>query len=204
MSEIAQQDGNPQPARKPDRFLRWPLIVVLAVTALWVVILGFFPVFLFMLVVFSGLPAIFLFGAGVAATLVAIAAARRKSWRRAVSAAVLPLAMIAAALDFTGFNQLCAEVGDRAHFYLKRSEYLAEVGATRKPGEPVLRVWNWGGMFWSTKGVVYDESDEIALPPDQQSVAWKNRASSRRGELACGGYGFEPLGAHFYLAYFPC
>jgi hypothetical protein len=204
MSEIARQNGNAQSAKRPDSFVRWPLIVVLVVSALWAVVVGFFPLLLFMLIFVFWLPAVLLLGAGMAATLVAVAAARHKAWRRAVSAAVLPVAMVAIALNFTGFSQLCREVGDHVHFYLERSEYLAEVRATRNLGQPVLKVWNWGGMIWSSKGVVYDESDEIALPPEQQSAAWKNRVGRSGGELVCRDYGFEPMGSHFYLAYFPC
>ena len=203
MSDVAQRNGNAS-AKKPDKIVLWPIIVGLVFTALWAVIVSFDPVLLFMLVVNFSVPATLLLGAGLAATLVAIAAARRKAWRRAVSAAVLPAAIIAAGLNFTAFSRLCVEVGDRVHFYLKQSEYMGEVRAERSPGEPVLKVWNWGGMLLSSKGVVYDESDEIALPADQQSAEWKNRVSRSGGELACNGYGFEPLGAHFYLAYFPC
>jgi hypothetical protein len=209
MSEVAHQNGKAQPAKKPDRFVLWPLIVVLMVSVLWAVVIGFFPGLLFILVfefsrpgVLLLLPGMLLFGAGIAATLVAIAAARREAWRRAVSAAVLPVAMVAVALNFSGFSQLCREAGDRLHFYVMRPSYLAQVAATPSLGHPRLLIWNWGGMVFSSKGVVYDESDEIALPAEQQSIEWKTNPGL--GELACGGYGFEPMGDHLYLAWFPC
>src|SRR5205823_6932000 len=52
----------------------------------------------------------------------------------------------------------------------------------------------WGG-FGVGHGVVYDESDEIALP--EQSAAWKMRVAST--EVGMFGAAMAPLGDHFYL-----
>jgi hypothetical protein len=50
--------------------------------------------------------------------------------------------------------------------------------------------------------VVYDESDEIALPPGNQSAAWK--ANPDLGELSCGNWDARRLSSHFYLVGFLC
>jgi len=46
--------------------------------------------------------------------------------------------------------------------------------------------FNWGGMLFAFRGVVYDET-EIALPSGHQSAAWKRRM--RKADLTCGGDG---------------
>jgi hypothetical protein len=61
-------------------------------------------------------------------------------------------------------------------------------------------------MMFASKGVVYDETDEIALPPGHQSAAWKSRM--RKTDLTCGGDGpigrVEPVGGHHYVTSFGC
>jgi len=189
-----------------DRIVAWPIILTVAVPLAWAMIVGFFPILLFGLVIIgvsSGIPltaalaVIALFPA-----IIAVRSILRGRWRRGISYAVLPIAALAIAFDVGGFMNLSREVGDRTHFYLMRTQYLAEVAANPSDGQPRLRVWNWGGMLWSSAGVVYDESDEIMRPAADQSADWKSRANN--SELACGNYGFEPMGGHFYLAYFPC
>ena len=63
-------------------------------------------------------------------------------------------------------------------------------------------MFNWGGDIAITIGVVYDESDEVILPADHQSEAWKLRVA--QNELSCDGYTVQPMGGHFYLAEFRC
>lgn len=57
-------------------------------------------------------------------------------------------------------------------------------------------------LIWSSRGVVYDESDEIALPLGRQSAAWLDKA--RKTELGCGHWNENRLWSHYYLVSFPC
>jgi hypothetical protein len=189
-----------------DKIILWPIILTVVVSLAWAIAVGFFPLVLFALVIFglsSGIPlAAALAVVAVFPAIAVVRSALRGRWRRAISYAVPAVVAVVVALDVDGFAKLSREAGDRAHFYLMRPQYVAEVAAKPSDGQPRLRVWNWGGMVWSSKGVVYDESDEIMRPVADQTADWKSRA--RNSELACDGYGVESLGNHFYLAYFPC
>jgi hypothetical protein len=134
--------------------------------------------------------------AAIAALFISVVAARRAAWRRAASAAVLPL--IVAVAFSTHFSTPIRMAGDELRFALARGNYLAEVATLAPSDEPHLKVWNWGGFIFS-RGVVYDESDEIAAPT--QSLAWKERAKT--SELSCG-FGFRPKGDHLYRVWFHC
>jgi len=67
-------------------------------------------------------------------------------------------------------------------------------------GEPRLAIFSWDGIS-IVRAIVYDESDEIVLPADQQSEGWKRRAA--KTELSCGFTG-APLGDHFYIVVMGC
>jgi hypothetical protein len=55
-------------------------------------------------------------------------------------------------------------------------------------------------------GVVYDETDQIALPPGRQSRAWMARMKAT--DVLCGQDRFEgsvrALGGHYYITGFGC
>ena len=87
-------------------------------------------------------------------------------------------------------------------FSLTRSHYDHQVALLPIDGKPRLAVFNWGGMIWWSRGVVYDESDEIALPPGHQSAAWK--ANPNLAELSCGNWDARRLSSHYYLVGFLC
>lgn len=94
---------------------------------------------------------------------------------------------------------------DYAHFQVMRSSYDAQVAQLPNDGERYAE-FNWGGMTFASRGVVYDETDEVALPFGRQSTAWKNRM--RGTDLTCGGEGpvgtVMPLGGHYYVTAFGC
>jgi hypothetical protein len=185
-----------------DRFLLWPAIVAIVVPGL-LVILSASPLGMNFAYVMLGIPALLLgwaIAAGIAG-IGAFGAAKRQAWRRAGSSALLPAVVLAAALQLMPFVRSCAFVGDLLNFEIMRPRYLAEAAQIPADG-PRLMVFDRGGMVWASKGVVYDESDEVARPQGAQSAEWRSRASHT--ELACGGYSVRPLGGHFYLADFPC
>jgi hypothetical protein len=60
-----------------------------------------------------------------------------------------------------------AWLGLRAHLLERQSSYEAEL-ATLPTDKPRFRVFDWGGFAGINEFVVYDESDEIALPAAQR------------------------------------
>jgi hypothetical protein len=57
-------------------------------------------------------------------------------------------------------------------------------------------------MSWASRGLIYDETGQVALPKGRQSADWLAQAS--HSELSCEGYGVQSLWDHYYLASFPC
>ncbi|WP_375415512.1 hypothetical protein [uncultured Bradyrhizobium sp.] len=108
------------------------------------------------------------------------------------------------------------EVVDRHYwkFRIHKSDYQSAVQNETGPS-PKYRVFNWGnrnthlwGGGYIIEGIVYDESDEVALPLERRSFQWINRrahpSSSDRWVTtlperypACKRI-IKPLGEHFY------
>lgn len=178
-----------------DHFAIWPIALACnfpaALIGLWS---GPFDV------AFFGVP-VLLF-AWLCATLLALAmivrSARARNWRRVISWSLLTLVTVVALANAELLWQFAIETGQRIHFQVMRSSYLQDVSRLRS-GEPRFAVWLWGG-FGVGHGVVYDESDEIALP--ERSEAWKKRVSNSEVG-ACGVWGTS-LGDHFYLVRTGC
>ena len=189
----------------PSRIVLWPAAVAVAVPGFHILVRAspFGPNFLYVMLGMPGLALAWVVGA-IWGTVRLVAAARAGAWRAALAHLVLPVVVLAAASQPFATMRWLNSLGDRIHFEIMRPTYLAEVEAMRDTGEPKLALFNWGGMVWASYGVVYDASDEIALPRGQQSAAWRRRAD--HSELACDeyGYGFEPIREHFYFAGFGC
>jgi hypothetical protein len=126
----------------------------------------------------------------------------RSRWRLSALAAVLPVVVCVAGLDFWSFVRGCNYLGDVLHFVVALPYYDHIVARLPRNERPRLAVFNWGGMIWASSGLVYDESDEVALPPGKQSAKWL--ADPRLAELSCGNFGVQPLWSHYYLVSFPC
>ena len=140
--------------------------------------------------------------AGLVALIVSIRSAMRKEWRRCVMAAILPVVLLIVAFDPVRFVRSCDYLGDVIHFIAMRSTYDRTIAALPADQRPRLAVFDWGGMSFASHGLVYDESDQVALPRGRQSTDWVAKASHT--ELSCEGYGVQALWDHYYLADFPC
>ncbi|MDP9025226.1 MAG: hypothetical protein M3N13_07625 [Candidatus Eremiobacteraeota bacterium] len=96
-------------------------------------------------------------------------------------------------------------VGDVAHFFAVKPSYDKEIGMLPSDGSRFYE-FNWGGMLFASKGVVYDETDQIVMPKDRRSASWLARV--KETDLMCGGSELvapvRPLWSHYYLAYFGC
>ncbi|MGN6285598.1 MAG: hypothetical protein ACTHM2_10660 [Afipia sp.] len=133
-----------------------------------------------------------------------------RRWRRAVSAIVAP--MIA-----YGLIQLVLYLGFTPgwiRFELGKQHYLAEVEKLPRGSEPRFKVFNWGqtggaavvNIFFT---LVFDESDEIAFPPEKRSSAWSHRMTEFcPGTAMCSilkpdspthHVAIEKVSGHFYL-----
>lgn len=145
-------------------------------------------------------------------TLVAIAGSicinlALRRWRRVVSllTASLLLLILLRILAVAGITP------DSLRFAWTKQAYLAEAKRTDLPdGEPRFRTFVWDDRFrdktYST--LVYDESDEIALPNGEQSSAWQKRVQvscSEKKECVNLDPGpdeyisIRKIGEHFYI-----
>ena len=187
----------------PSRLLRWAAAIGLGVPIALVAFaaspLG--PNFFYVVV---GIPVLLFLWvlAGLAALIVSIRSAMRKEWRRCVIAAILPVVLLVVAFDPVRFVRACNYVGDVIHFVAMRSVYDRRIAALPSDQRPLVVVFDWGGMSFASRGLVYDETDQVALPRGRQSADWLAQAS--RTELSCEGYGVRALWDHYYLADFPC
>jgi hypothetical protein len=154
--------------------------------------------------VLIGIPTLLAVWAAVALWSLALGVrfALRKIWVPSCQAAILPIVVTLAGFHLEGFIRGCSYLGNVLHFVVALPYYEHVVAEMPRDGHPRLAVFNWGGMVWASYGLVYDESDEVALPPGRQSAAW--RSNPNLGELSCGGFGVERLWSHYYLASFPC
>ncbi|OWO92535.1 hypothetical protein B5E41_22530 [Rhizobium esperanzae] len=131
-----------------------------------------------------------------------------RRWRRVLSLLITPLLLLVCL-------HLLAVAGitpDSVRFALTKQAYLAEIKRADLPGaEQRFRTFVWDDTFrrktYST--LVYDESDEIALPKGAQSAAWQQRLQTfcleKKKEcvtLYPGADEFisvSKIGEHFYI-----
>jgi len=186
-----------------DPLKLWPSVVATAVP-MGLVTIRATPLGSDFLYVVLGVPGILLFWilAAVTALVVAIRSASSRRWRVLLSSAVLPAVVLMAAAQPKASIRLVNLTGDLLHFQIVRARYSAEIARMPPAAEPRLVIFDWGGWAGISNGVVYDESDEVALPARQQSSAWKARAHST--ELGCAAFAVHAIGRHFYLADFIC
>jgi hypothetical protein len=186
----------------------WPVWIAIGMPVL-LIALNSTPISLDFAFVVLGIPALLGIWAclGIWALVITVRRSRRLEWSRAAASAVLPLVILGAGVRFSAFVQFCNDGGDVVHFIAARSSYLKEIRVTQPDGEPLLLVFNRGGMIWASRGYVYDESDEVTREEPLRSARW--RALADKTELSCGYYA-EPFPGHFsftrhwYLASFNC
>jgi hypothetical protein len=78
------------------------------------------------------------------------------------------------------------------HLHFDKEDYISEaVHLPGLSGGAVFRVWDWGdtggvATAVTTYTLVYDESEEIALPVNQRSFVWKHRAMASQNRITTG------------------
>jgi hypothetical protein len=108
--------------------------------------------------------------------------------------------LLIVAFDPVRFVRSRDYAGDVIHFIAMKSSYDRTISAL--PAEQRPRLFDWGGMSFASHGLIYDETDQVALPRGRQSADWLAQASHT--ELSGEGYGVRALWDHYYLADFPC
>jgi len=185
------------PSKSADGILYWPIALALG----WpvILVLVWSAPFDF---TFVAAPLVMLLWAisVVAGLVIAVTSAYRRVWLRMLSSSVLPLTGLVVGLNIADLWGLAATAGDELHVLVMRPSYLREISALPSD-QSRFAIFNWGG-FVVSHAVVYDESDEIALPDAQHSDAWRKRVKGT--EIECGVIGFNPAGGHFYIVRLGC
>jgi hypothetical protein len=140
---------------------------------------------------------------GIRSAVLFVRVARRRSWKPSVARCIVLAGTILAIYSFFPFIWGCHYLGGAIRFAVNRSYYDQQVALLPADDKPRLGVFSWGGMSWASRALVYDESDEVALPAGQQSVAWKE---NRRylDQLTCENWKARSLWPHYYIVDFPC
>jgi hypothetical protein len=127
---------------------------------------------------------------------------RRRQWRRAVSAVVLPASVLAAMFNLHFVGRASIWVGDRLELLATLPTYSREIANLPHKQGPRIATFLWRdlnlgfGLAFGYEFLVYDESDEIALPAEQRSAAWRENAGS---DLKCRLTGVEHVFGHYYF-----
>jgi hypothetical protein len=138
------------------------------------------------------------------AVLVAVARMRRRAYRAAGVAALVPILAIAS-------YPHGRYIGDVIRFERERPSYVAALAAARAGkvednaevyvGPPLIAFFPWGGFLTTSYGVIFDETGQAAKPLTVRLEAWAGRDIPM--ELKCPG-DVLPLGGAFYVGHFTC
>ena len=91
---------------------------------------------------------------------------------------------------------------------LNEKQYVEAINLTQ-PDKNGFRFkeFLWGGFMSNPVMLVYDESDELALPQKQRSKIWWNKVGANGGvnsEFSQCQYGVQKIKSHFYVVDFGC
>ncbi|MBX9774151.1 MAG: hypothetical protein K2Y71_07025 [Xanthobacteraceae bacterium] len=146
-------------------------------------------------------------------TTIAVAKESRPTVARSIwVGAVLAVGVPVAAFWFFVLEDVSVNHPER-RFEFNRQHYVDQIVQLPETGVPRLMAFDFGStggtavanIFYT---LVYDESDEIGLPPAQRSLEWRQRACSVSSMQACLTQKSDPqryvvevksMGSHFYL-----
>jgi hypothetical protein len=109
----------------------------------------------------------------------------KRRWRRVISIIAAPIIVIS---FFNALGWLGVTI-DRIRFELGKSDYQAQVDALPAGDDGIrIKTWDWGGtggagvpnFMWM---LVYDDSDQIALPPSSWSAKWVEKTGQTGSSL---------------------
>ncbi len=138
---------------------------------------------------------------GLVGLVLAGIAFSQKAHGRMLAILVLPATALLAAINVNLVWDTSMRWGYLIHAGVMKPFYLRDID--KLPAEqPKLAAFSWGSFVDVSLGVVYDESDEIAKPPEARPPAWNQRAT---GTLAaCEVLETLPAGDHFYVVRVAC
>lgn len=86
---------------------------------------------------------------------------------------------------------------------LNEEQYLKEIMVVQADSDGYrYKAFDWGGFMLNPVDLIYDESDELALPPERRSKAWWKKVE--RSEFVACTHSAKKLKAHFYVVRFGC
>jgi hypothetical protein len=206
MNSTTPDEFLPVPDRNPsvprgieDRFLYWPIILALG----W-------PVALVLVSTapdpwaFVALLAVELFWVVTAfgAFIAALVRLRRRAWRQSASMLILSLTALAAFLNKDFIVHAVQQAGSDLQLLATLPTYSREISKLPADQGPRLRVFLWRdlngfALYLGYELLVYDESDEIALPAQERSQGWKEKAAAT--DLHCRLGVVRHAFGHFYF-----
>jgi hypothetical protein len=144
-----------------DRFTFLPLLFAIFTLFLlgW---LSSYPALVMLLLVWGLALAAPVLIAVMALLPILVNSVRRKRWRRLASWTTLPIVLAATIAMPNLVLGFFGRIGDYLHFLANKSSYDAEVAAL--PSESHLRIFDWGGWAGINTFLIYDGTDQIALP----------------------------------------
>ena len=142
-------------------------------------------------------------------TMALIRNAVLRRWRRVSSVLVAPIAACAlfVVAGAAGVNS------ERIRLEIGKRHYLDQIAKLAPTDEPRLKLFDWGGNGGAgvtsyIYTLVYDESDEVSLPAQERSSAWRDRAGKLcpgtpmcaiLWPLAAKATAVKKVEGHFYL-----
>ena len=115
---------------------------------------------------------------------------------KAALCALLPAALIQQAVPFGPYA--LQHAGDELRFLRAKPEFDRQVAAS-PTGERLL-FFDWdGGLLIAWRAIIFDETDQVALPKQRWSASWRARADKTELADLCS---VDPLWSHYYIGDF--
>jgi hypothetical protein len=184
------------PSERGDRLLYWPL--VFAVSCPLTCILGW--TYLFAGSIFLvPLACLVWVGASIAAAVLCVIWFIERAWLRLLSAAILPVTALVAAINLHFVWEAGRRAGEYAHFFALYPRYLAEIRLL-PADESRFKVWEWVDYGPCATGLAYDENDVVGRHPGTRTGPFDNwRVSSQVSGVPV--YNSATALRHFYFVY---
>jgi len=90
------------------------------------------------------------------------------------------------------------------HFLISRNQYLATIAGNKNNNGERLVSFDWGGnaMIGFNRILVFDESDEIVLPPPLRSKGFEQKLADHRFPGGAQFRHVQTVASHFYVVDF--
>lgn len=137
--------------------------------------------------------------------VIAIAFAAKRDWFRLSAMLPLPLTtmlvIIAACFNLTFVISVVSLASDDLQLLVTLPTYSRQIANLPHQEGPRIATFLWRdlngfGLAFGYEFLVYDESDEVVLPAEQRSAAWKKNAGS---DLRCKLSGVYHAFGHYYF-----